>query len=214
MLALWLSLALAGPQSIVVLGDGLVVGSSDAGGATESQSGWVAGLADCLAESAPGRFAVVDRVRPQETVASAQGVIAEALSASPGMVVVGLGAQEATKGSDIGAFEASLTTLAQRLRSDAPMRRVLLVGVVPSASSAAEGGVDKRIARWNESLSRVAVATGALHVDLWADWPRQVAARAPLTSGDGGLTDQGHARVAAAVCDAVLSWKDAAEETP
>jgi hypothetical protein len=210
-LALWMSLALAAPRPLVVVGDGLVVGSHAPSTEGEPSSGWVAGLGDCLGERAPGRYSVVDRVRPTETVRSVLGIVDAVLAPEPALIVMGLGAQEANASADLAEFEASLTALSARLGADG--RGLVLVGVVPS-SEAAPGEGDARITRWNEAISRVASASSARHVDLWAAWPREPSARASLTASTHGLTDQGHARVAAAVCDAVLSWKDATEETP
>lgn len=214
MLALWLTTALAGPQSIVAVGDGLVAGPAvDSAAEAEPASGWVAGLGDCLNDGAPGRFAVVDRVRPRETAKTASQVVAEARAAKPKLVVLGVGAQEAIAGGDPAQFGLELTALLVELGEGRRAPSVLVVGVVPAAAED-QAALDARIETWNATIAATAAQQGAVHVDLWKEWPRSGEERAALTGPDHSLTDQGHARVAAAVCDAVLSWKDGAEETP
>jgi lysophospholipase L1-like esterase len=59
---------------------------------------------------------------------------------------------------------------------------------------------------WNKALGAVAEsADDVAVVDLWTDWPRAAAERGALTLNGWHLSDQGHARVAAAVCDALIS---------
>lgn len=213
MLALWLNLALAGPQPIVAVGDGLVAGPEPAGAEAKPVSGWVAGLGDCLADSARGAYTVVDRVRPQETAVSALEVVDAARQAKPHLVVVGVGAQEAIAGGDPAAFTAELKALLDALQSGKRSVGVLLVGVVP-ATAPEQSELDTRIEAWNLAIGATATERDLPVVDLWKDWPREGEARSALTGPGTSLTDQGHARVAAAVCDAVISWKDGPEETP
>lgn len=213
MLALWLSLAQAGPLPIVAVGDGLVAGPAASEAGAEPASSWVAGLGDCLSEGAPGRYAVVDRVRARETAVTAMQVVDKARAAKPKLVVVGVGAQEAIAGGDVAQFSAELGQLVEALKDSRKPAGLVLVGVVP-ASAEDQDALDARIASWNEAIATTATSHGAVHVDLWKDWPREAAERSALTGPGYSLTDQGHARVAAAVCDAVLSWKDGPEETP
>ncbi|MCO4746995.1 MAG: SGNH/GDSL hydrolase family protein [Proteobacteria bacterium] len=215
MLSLWLSLAFAGPSAVVAVGDGLVVGAIPEGATSASAGGWVAGLGDCLNEGAPGRFSVVDRVRSGETAVSATEVVDATRSMKPQLVVIGVGAQEAVAGADVDAFSAQLRGLIDGLKDSGRRKpNLLVVGVVPPVVGDAQQAVDDNAARWNTAIASTAESAGVRHVDLWSDWPRAAAERAPLTADGWRLTDQGHARVAAAVCDAVLSWKDGSEETP
>ncbi|MEQ1501497.1 MAG: hypothetical protein ABMB14_04660, partial [Myxococcota bacterium] len=57
-------------------------------------------------------------------------------------------------------------------------------------------------------------ADGVSHVNLLADWPKDGEARAALTVHGWALSDQGHARVAAAVCDAVLTGPGSLTQEP
>ena len=83
----------------------------------------------------------------------------------------------------------------------------MLVGVAPAVAEVAadQAKLDEQIAAWNAVLTAVAAKDGVRRVDLLTDWPADPAARAGLASGAWALSDQGHARVAAAVCDAVLA---------
>ena len=85
---------------------------------------------------------------------------------------------------------------------------------MPAEVGADQVALDQRAESWNAAIAAAAAQPGVAHVDLWKDWPRSGPERAALTADGQRLTDQGHARVAAAVCDAVLSWKDGSEETP
>lgn len=112
---------------------------------------------------------------------------------------------------------------------------VLLVGVVPPTLSqeephdidlaatapAAEGAAappvvvdpakkqsaaDARAVGWNKVLASIAApGQGVVHLDLWSDWPKDGEQRSSLTANGWSLSDQGHAKVAASVCDAVLA---------
>ncbi len=176
----WVVAAWAG-SPVVALGDG---GTAPANPVT---GGWVTVLADCLEERAPGQFSVVDR-----TIASNhKGVAVAELGAAA--IVVALGPDD----TPIGAFRRELGRLIRSLRDAAP--QIVLVGIAPPST-----GDAARAAAWNAAVASAAQAEpGVRHVDLLADWPVEEAARAALTT-DGILSDQGHARIAAAVCDTLL----------
>jgi hypothetical protein len=218
----WLASALAlaetppEPQTpvmaaVVAMGDGLVAGPP-ASEAPPVAGGWVPSLADCLEERAPGRFSVIDRAVTGETAASARKRVREVVGLTPAMVVVTLGAQElADPDATAEALTVSLRDLVGALhKRDTP--RVLLVGMVPPtltqtayADRERQVKADARTTEWNASVAALAEQLPAVqHVDLWADWPRD-AARAELTRQGWSLSEQGHARVAAAICDAVLA---------
>ncbi|MEZ4236480.1 MAG: SGNH/GDSL hydrolase family protein [Myxococcota bacterium] len=187
--------------------------------------GWVPVLADCLEERAPQRFSVVDRAVTAETLVSARQRVSAVRDLSPGFVVVTLGAQELNSGegqpADLKQLRGELDDLVGDLvgkgrKATRPM--VLLLSMVPA--NLAQGGVtgeaeavetqqrevDTRIGSWNDALSQVAKGNDLVtHVNLLADWPAQPDARAALTERGWTLSDQGHARVAAAVCDAILA---------
>ena len=180
--------------------------------------GWVAALGDCLEERAAGRFTVVDRARPAETAVSARERVADVRAMQPALVVVGVGAQEiAVEDAQPASFKAEVESLVGALRAE-PAPDVLLVGIVPPAvakgGAKAQARIDERTATWNAELAQVASATeGVDWLDLQADWPTATAERSALTVDAARLSDQGHARVAAAVCDAVLAWNHDGEET-
>jgi hypothetical protein len=130
-------------------------------------------------------------------------------------VVVTLGAQElADAATDPKRLGEELGALVGELK---PRKgpKVLLVGLVPptlsqvvGADAATQAGVDERTTEANRALAALAAGSEAVeHLDLWADWPREGAARAALTERGWSLSDQGHARVAAAVCDALLAGR-------
>jgi lysophospholipase L1-like esterase len=227
--------ALADPQAVVALGDGVVAGAparSEAEAAVPG--GWVTVLADCLQERAPQRFSVVDRGRPGETVAGAKERIAGVRELAPAWVVLTLGAPElGDEHVDAKKLGKELDAVVDELRAKAgPEARppnVLLVGTVPPtlsqvapAESAPKDGapkegapkddgakqtaVDARAAGWNKVLASLAApGQGIVHLDLWSDWPKADEPRAALTVNGWSLSDQGHAKIAASVCDAVLA---------
>jgi lysophospholipase L1-like esterase len=187
--------------------------------------GWVPVLADCLEERAPQRFSVVDRAVSAETLVTARKRVSAVRELAPGFVVVTLGAQEITAGpaepGDLKQLRGELDDLVGELLGKgrkAARPTVLLLSMVP-ANLAQAGGppdeieaqqreVDLRISSWNEALAQVAKGSDSVaHVNLLADWPQEAEARARLTEGGWTLSDQGHARVAAAVCDAILASK-------
>ncbi len=217
-LFLWFATqALAGSQPVVAMGNGLVAAPpADAGAkvADTVPGGWVTVLQDCLAEGAPAKYTVVDRAVPGETAKSARERVAGVIELSPEQVVIALGAQEL--GSDQpnpGKFRKDLKKLVDELRAGDLLPQVLLLGMVaPTLAQADEGDrdsqakIDDLTVAWNTALSELATASeGVRHIDLWTDWPRERPARGELTLDGWHLSDQGHARVGAAVCDAVMA---------
>jgi hypothetical protein len=191
----------------------------------------VPALADCLEERAPRRYTVVDRLQDGETLASAQRKYvgadaggeppdpAEAAALGevhPALVVVGLGGRElAAEAFDVKALRGALGGFVTGLRPKGrkPEATVLLLSAVPPTLAQVEGAdpalqekLDRRAADWNGALADLArPGAGLVHVDLLRDWPKDPTSRAALTVNGWSLSDQGHARVAAAVCDAVLA---------
>lgn len=211
---LWLlfaSLALA-QTTVVALGDGLVAAPPPvvtARAADTVPGGWVTVLADCLEERAPRAFTVVDRASGGETTASLLERARSLGDLAPEVVVLGLGARElAVVAVDEAAVRAELGHLVGALRAMSGPPGVLLVGLVPPVVAQAAGdqdAIDAQTAAYNRLLAEVAAQTaGVHHVDLQGDWPKG-RARAALTAEGSRLTDQGHARVAAAVCDAIVA---------
>jgi GDSL-like lipase/acylhydrolase family protein len=220
-LVLWFvaTAALADPVAVLALGDGLVAAAPAEGAKASSvPGGWVPVLADCLQERAPQRFSVVDRVAAGETLATAHDKLAGARELGPDFIVVALGARElAGDPLEPAKLRGELDSLVADLRQKriGPGRRptVLLLSAVPPTLSQVAGSdpalqvhLDERAASWNQVLADEArTGDGVVHVDLLADWPRDGAARSALTVGGWSLSDQGHAKVAAAVCDALLA---------
>ncbi|MEQ1565040.1 MAG: GDSL-type esterase/lipase family protein [Myxococcota bacterium] len=203
------SVALADPAPVLALGDGLVAAPPAEGHGAVS-AGWVSVLADCLEERAPQRFTVIDRVSSGETFASARGKVGSMREVGAGVVVVGLGARELAGDTDPKALRSELDTfLADLRKGKKPRPAVLLLSVVPPAPKEADAAeiarLEQRSSGWSAALAEAARGgEGIVLVDLLADWPADPAARAALIDGGWALSDQGHARVAAAVCDALL----------
>jgi len=176
--------------------------------------GWVSVLADCLDERQPGDWVVLDRSADGETTSRARQDVAAVRELDPGVVLVGVGVPD---GADQTTFRADLAALVHDLRAeDGP--EVLLVGLIPPTlsqipdSHASQADADRRAHDWDAALDAVATTrTGVEHVDLLAGWPADADARARLTVHGTRLSDQGHARVAAQVCDAVIAWQNASE---
>lgn len=209
----WLTAAaLAGaPATVVAMGDGLVAGPP-AAVAPEVAGGWVASLADCLEERVPGGFTVVDRAQPGETAASARKKVSGVRELQPRVVVLTLGAQElADDKAEPSALTGELERLVGELRPKKSRVGVLLVGMVPPSLEQAgapgddrQKAIDARTEAWNGEVAELAKRLDAVgHVDLWKDWPRGER-RVEHTELGWHLSEQGHARVAAAVCDAVI----------
>lgn len=206
------SLALAA-DPVVAIGDGLVVAPSQVQTADASTGSWVAALADCLEEAESGRFRVVDRVQSGETARSARDRVSDLRDLKPSVVLVGLGARElgATR-PDANRFRKDLMRLLRDLRGFDEPAEVVLVGMVaPTLHQADVGGdpeqsvMDDLADTWNATLGDFAKGEGIRVVDLWKSWPRDGEDRAALTTGAWELSDQGHVRVAAAVCEVLLA---------
>jgi lysophospholipase L1-like esterase len=222
--------AWAAPQPVVAMGDGLVVGAEipatgDIAASSEAGTvpgGWVAVLADCLEERRPGRFAVTDQSFPDATAKKARQRVYRAVELRPALVLVGLGAQELSgPDPDRARFRDELESLLADLRVD-PAPAVMLVGLVPPTvaqmsrpEQMAQADVDQRTSQWNAELGALADSLpGVAHVDLLQEWPRESDRRRRLTVDGTRLSDHGHARVAAMVCDAVVTWDQASEDAP
>lgn len=211
MLPLLLASIAFAQSTVVTLGDGPLVAPSivvTARTADTVPGGWVTVLADCLEERAPRAWTVVDRATIGETAKSASKRLGEVSELGPEVVVLGLGARELVVSEpDIVALRGDLTRLVAELRKGSAPPGVLLVGLVVPVLASDEAEVERRTIAYNGLLAEIAEENaGVHHVDLQSDWP-QGRARATLTAEGGGLTDQGHARIAAAVCDAIVaSW--------
>lgn len=210
-------LAAAAPLPVVAVGDGPVLAPHNSTAPDQTvPGGWVAVLADCLEERNPARFTVVDRVVPGETTATLRERLEPVRELRPSWIVVTLGARElAEEGSQPAAIRGELESIVTQLRSKIRKVRpeVLLIGLVPPVLEQIEGRdpadqatTDERVVAYNALLTELAAATeGVTFVDLWSGWPREPKGRSGLAVGGWSLSDQGHARVAAAVCDAVLA---------
>lgn len=176
----------ADPTSVVAAGDAMLAPEAAPTG------GWVAVLADCLEERAAGRYAVVDRAKAGATPAQVREQMPDILGQRPKIVVVGLAAPAQTDKDTVASFEVAVLGLARDLTAGGA--DVVLLGVVEDgASTVAWGDIVQRAV---SSVPKVA------HVRLGSDWPADPAARSALISRHV-VTDQGHARIGAAACDAV-----------
>ncbi len=182
----WTAIAFAAPRPIVAVGEGLIADPPAAEARVEQVAsvGWVAVLADCLEERRPGAFVVVDRSAGGErpvALAHSAPVVREL---APALVVVGFGAEPT----------AEITALLDTLRrEDGPA--VMLVGPLPPSIRR-----EAVLALWT------AAPLGAILVDPSVGWPTAPEERARLADADDRLSDPGHARIGAQVCDAVLAW--------
>lgn len=211
---LWfMSAAWADPTPIVAIDDALGAAATTppaAAGAivaaAPAPAGWVAAVADCLDERAPGRFRVAE-VAPVGEVDHAP------------VTLLGIGdSRLATAQPDRRAFVADLTARVTALR--AAGTEVVLVGLVPPnpdqiTAAPVRDAVVAEAPHWNAAIADLARRTGGVrHVDLWSHWPTDPAERARMTVDGWSLSDQGHARVAAAVCDEVLAWERGRDDEP
>jgi len=214
----FLAMAWAGPKAIVAVGDGLVAADAppaavtapvaDAGSDVSEEKGaeaptvaggWVAVLADCLEERRPHQYALVDHTADHGTLGDARRHVAEYRELSPALVIVGVGVPG---DADRDGLRSDLDGLVDDLAADHGPS-VLLVGPVPTHDES--GPSDRRTRAWNDDVERIAAARRAAHLDLLATWPPPGEERAGLTLSGRQLSDQGHARVGAQVCDAVLA---------
>lgn len=202
---------------VVAIGDELVVAAAEPGGV--GTGGWVHSVADCLEESGQARWTVTDRSRTGETLRAAQQRVAEVreLAGPSGVLVVALGARELALGVVPAQLRTELDQLVQALLVE-PAPMVILVDPIAPALAAGTPqervAVDAAVSGFTRALGQVAEAEAdVLHVRVWGDWPRAGRARRVLTERDRTLSARGHARVAAAVCDALVNL-DAAEVEP
>jgi len=214
------SLALADPMPVVAAGDGVLSAppTDTASGDQTVPGGWLPVLADCLEERRPGRYAVVDRSTSGETALSLAGRVTALRELRPSWVLLTIGSRElASDDADPDALRAEVETVVSGLRGKARKSRpaLVLLGLVPPSVPQVEGLdpalqalLDDRTAAYNARIAALAEGLdGVHHVDLWAEWPREPGPRHALTVEGWSLSDQGHARVAAAVCDVVLSGR-------
>ncbi len=211
----WMTVANASPPTVVLaMGDGLVAGPP-AAVAPEVAAAWVTSLADCLDERAAGAYSVTDRATPGETVKSARAKVTQLRKEPADVVVVTLGAQElADDAAEAEQLGSQLETLLTEMRGPKSVTPVILVGMVPPTLAQAgpddsehQAAIDARTEDWNAEVAKLSRRlSGVRHLDVWKDWPRD-GARADHTELGWHLSEQGHARVAAAVCDAVVSMK-------
>ena len=184
------------PRVVVALGDGVVVPPA----AQEAVAGGIAAvLADCLEERAPRRYSVVDRSAVGETVATARQKLPEIAGLGPAWVVVTLGARELAGAEvDPAKVAAEVAGLAAELGGGRD-RTVLLVGAVPSAGESS-AAVAARVDAFNQHLSALGGA-GIVALE-----PGRAGKRPKETLVDGDrLSAAGQAKVAASICDVVLS---------
>lgn len=183
-------------------------------------SGWVAVLADCLEERAPRAWTVVDRAALGDSPTAVRERVGSLRELGPRVVVLGVGAREVGRaGADVDAFRDEVTRIVGELRQVRPPPGVLLLGLVPPTAaqlpaSDEQAALDERARTYDAALRELAREDGVHHLDLQRDWPAEPAARAALTVDGWRLTDQGHARVAATACDAILSHFGAATPAP
>lgn len=211
----WMTVASAGdPTVVLAMGDGLVAGPP-AAVAPEVAAAWVTSLADCLDERATDAYSVTDRATPGETVKTARAKVGQLRKEPADVVVVTLGAQElADDQAQAEQLAGQLETLLTEMRAPKQPTPVILVGMVPPTLAQAgpddgerQSAIDARTEAWNAEVAKLARRLpGVRHLDVWQDWPRDGARQAHTEKG-WHLSEQGHARVAAAVCDAVVALK-------
>ncbi|MBN2800245.1 MAG: SGNH/GDSL hydrolase family protein [Deltaproteobacteria bacterium] len=198
-MSLWwmTALAFAAPAQVVALGDGPVM--TPPGQVREAgEPVWEMVMADCLQEKAAEPWTVLDRTQPGASPEVQVGRVAEVRGLSPRAVVTlsVTGPWDEARAGEVSALLLSLSV--------AGGPSVFVVGPVAPAV-ADQAPMDAQADRWNAGLAQL---TGGMErvelVDLWADWPRSGPARAGLTLDGGRLSDQGHARVGAALCEALL----------
>jgi hypothetical protein len=139
---------------------------------------------------------VVNRLAPD--ISPIDIDVAEIASLGPGLIVITFGASEVDEDGDMKQFKREVSTLIKSMQ-EPRNPRVLLIGLVPPTMS-----MDDQTANWNTALADVARESGVEHINLLAGWPTDDEDRSALTDQGARLSDQGHARVAAAVCDVVL----------
>jgi hypothetical protein len=139
----------------------------------------VVAVGDGLSASVAVVADCLDERSPSEfTVIDRTGVeVASVLALEPKLVLVGL---TSPKESDPGAYKVWLDTLLGTLGPGVP---ILLVELFPPDH-----------AQWRTVVGEVGKRPGILHIDA-------------MTGLGPEMTDQAHASVGAAVCDAVMTWR-------
>lgn len=196
MLLLAATAAAEPPRVVVALGDGVVASPA----AQEAAPGAIAAvLADCLEERSPTRFSVVDRSVAGETIATARPKLAEVAALAPAWVVVTLGARElADPAADPERVAAEVASVAAALGGGRD-RTVLLVGALPAGGDA-DAALEARVAAFNQKLASLG-APGIVPLE-----PGRGGKRPKEALVDGArLSAAGQAKVAAGICDVVLS---------
>lgn len=156
--------------------------------------GWVPVLADCLEERQPRRWSVVDRA-----AARAESSDIDLSSLRPAVVVLGLGGPElAVPPIEASVLRARIERRISRLLEQESAPGLLLVGPVR-----VEGASPEAREELDRTLADIAARhEGVYHLDPVLAGP--LGEGPPTRTAEGNLTWQGHARVAAAVCDAIL----------
>jgi len=165
----------------------LVVGAP----VTGSEPGRVAGLGDCLQESAPAAWQVLDRRDAAVTWATVPQLVASMGEHHVGRVVVALPADPAPE-IDVAALKKALDSF------EVAPRLVWLLYALPIPP-------DRRGPAYQE-LS--ALAANKLTLSILDPWQKLGETEANAVSGswvrDGGVTASGEVRVASVACNAVL----------
>lgn len=182
MTSLWILLtaALADPRPVVALG---------APDEAPEPTGWVAVLADCLEERIPGRLEVISR-----------GSVREVRALEPALVIVGRSEQELAPGEP-----REVGDLVAELHREPPTPAVLVVALAPPTLS--QAAVGEPAGEAPAGAAPEPDEPPVAHVSLVRAWPLEPEVRARLTHAALHLSEQGHARVAAQVCDAVVDWE-------
>ena len=185
MSVLFLTALAWGQQTVVAVGER----EASASNAT-LPGGWVRVLADCLEERKPSEYEVVDRRVVGETLTSLKERAADIAKLEPSWVVVSLGAlPERTEAQWSELLTALIPTQSGGL--------VVLPAAAPDRAKLA--GQLRQIVAARERL---------IVLDPYGAWPTSPDdRRALINESDQQLTDQGYAKVASSMCDALLEPK-------
>lgn len=187
--AAWLAFA-AASEPIVVMGDAFTAPRDSAGfgdaASARPMAGWTAVAADCLEERAKGVWSLVDRTVPGETADTAAARVDALLEPKPKVVIVALSG--AGKPARLAELVSEILASGADLWLVGPLGVVVGVTVEPAFERAVRAAEGPRVHR----------------VDVLAGWPAPAADRAALSGHVGALTDAGHARLGAAVCQALI----------
>lgn len=179
----------AASAPIVVMGDAFVAPREPAGfgegAATRVTAGWTAVAADCLEERARGKWSLVDRTVPGETVDTAAARVDALLESKPRIVILALAGSG--KPERLTELVAVVVAAGAELWLIGPVGAGVGLVVDPAFEAAVVASLGPKVRR----------------VDVMADWPVSPAERALLSDRVDALTDAGHARLGAAVCRAL-----------